>query len=97
MHIISRKALLEFGETEKQAVVPLDNWYRTAKKAVWKNLIEVQDNYPHADLVGKCTVFNIGGNKYRLITKIEYLKQAIYIKSVLTHVEYDKDSWKENC
>jgi K+-sensing histidine kinase KdpD len=58
---------------------------------------EKLNEFPQADLVGKCVVFNIGGNKYRLITKIEFLKQQIYVKFILTHKEYDKNTWKELC
>src|SRR5215210_208796 len=97
MRVISKRRLREFWETEKQAELPLDTWYRTALKAKWQNLSEVKSDYPSADLVGKCVVFNIGGNKYRLIVKIEFLLQTIYIKFVLTHKEYDKDTWKKDC
>ena len=97
MHVISRKKLREFWQTEKEAEIPLDTWYRTAKRASWKNLQEVRSVYTHADSVGNCVVFNVGGNKYRLIVKFEFLKQAVYIKFVLTHREYDKEIWKKEC
>jgi mRNA interferase HigB len=79
------------------AAEPLDNWYRRARKARWQNLADVKIDYPHADLVGTCTVFNIGGNKYRLVVKIVYRAQAIFIKHVLTHKDYDKGVWKHDC
>ncbi len=94
MRIISRKPLREFLEKEKQARIPLDNWYRIALKATWRNLAEVKTDYSSAELVGKYIIFNIGGNKYRLAVKIEFLKQSIYIKHVLTHKQYDKISFK---
>ncbi len=72
MHIVSRKKLRGFWEIEKGAKTPLDNWYRTAKRARWKNIAEVRETYPHADLVGSCAIFNIGGNKFRLITYINF-------------------------
>ena len=97
MHIISRKKLREFWQTEKEAEIPLDTWYRMAKRSSWRNLQEVRDVYSHADSVGDCVVFNIGGNKYRLVVKFEFLKQTIYIKFVLTHKEYDKKVWKKDC
>jgi len=97
MHLVSRKRLREFWKIEKEAESPLDNWYRTAKRARWKNIAEVREIYPHADLVGECVVFNVGGNKYRLIVKFEFLKQTVYIKFVLTHKEYDKEDWKRDC
>jgi mRNA interferase HigB len=57
----------------------------------------VRADYPHADAVGNCTVLNVGGNKYTLVTNINYAGQAIYIKAVLTHAEYGKGSWKNVC
>lgn len=97
MHVISRKKLREFWKTDKAAEKLLDNWYRTAKKAEWQNIVEVREKYPHADTVGKCVVFNIGANKYRLITKIFFAEQTILLRFVLTHKKYDKDEWKKDC
>jgi mRNA interferase HigB len=97
VHVITRRVLKEFAAIHKGAEKPLDSWYSVAKKARWQSIADVRVNYPHADAVDKCTVFNIGGNKYRLIVKIEYKLQTIYIKHVLTHVEYDKEDWKRDC
>jgi mRNA interferase HigB len=80
----------------RNACDALYDWYRAATKAEWKNLIEVQTIYPKAETVGNFTVFNIKGNNYRLIVDILYETQRIYIKYVLTHVEYDKDKWKND-
>lgn len=97
MHVISRKKLREFWEIEKQAETPLDNWYRTAKKENWQNIAQVRQFFPHADIFGNCVVFNIGGNKYRLITKIFFDDKTVLVRFVLTHKEYDKDEWKIDC
>ena len=97
MNVITRRRLNEFAAAHADAAEPLDNWYRVARKAKWQSLNEVQDTYPHADLVGSCTVFNIGGKKYRLIVKIVYRAQAIYVKHVLTHAEYNTERWKNDC
>lgn len=97
MHVISRKALKEFWERHPDAKAPLDRWYKTASRATWKNMAEVRLSYPHADAVGECTVFNIKGNDYRLITWIVYPLQRIYIRYVLTHADYDKGGWKGDC
>jgi mRNA interferase HigB len=94
VHVISRKALRDAVLRHADLEAPLDTWYRTAKRAEWKNITDVRKTYPHADLVGEYTVFNIKGNEYRLIVKIEYHAQAIFIREVLTHAEYDKDRWK---
>ncbi len=97
MYVISKKALREFWQEHIEAEEPFRRWFEIADRAKWHNLAEAKADCPSAESVGKCTVFNIGGNKYRLITKIEYIKQQIYIKFVLTHKEYDTDAWKEDC
>ncbi len=97
MHIITKKRLQEFWKEHPLAEKPLINWYRQVKKAKWKNLVEVRADFPHADLVGICTVFNIGGNKYRLITKIYYPAKKVLIRFVLTHREYDDKKFKDDC
>jgi mRNA interferase HigB len=104
LHIISRKTLLEAGKQHGTKVAArLDSWYRIAKRARWGSLEDVLRTYPHADgvTVGKgdqkrvYTVFNIGGNDFRLITKIFYDDETILIRHVLTHAEYDKGDWKK--
>jgi mRNA interferase HigB len=59
-------------------------------------LIEVQSVFPKAEAVGNFTIFNIKGNKYRLIMSIGYEKQLIYIKYILIYAEYDKEEWKND-
>lgn len=97
MHVISRKRLREFWTENKEAEMALDNWFRRINKFEPRNLVELQTMFPAADLVGACTVFNVGGNKYRLITYINFRIQRIYILHVLTHKEYDSDKWKKDC
>ena len=95
MHIISRKKLLEAGQRHPELNAPLDVWYRIAKKAAWKNLMEVRKQLPTADVVQEFTVFNIKGNAYRLITEINYKTGRIFLRNVLTHAEYSKGAWKK--
>ncbi len=97
MNVISLKKLRAFWSAQRDAEVPLRNWHNACRKAHWQNLDEVQTVYPHADTVGDCTVFNIGGNKYRLVVKMRYRLQRIYVTHVLTHREYNKGSWKDDC
>lgn len=97
MRIISKPILRKFWLQNPSANVPLLDWYKQSKKAEWKNLAEIRETFPHADLVGECVVFNIGGNKYRLITKINYRAKIIYVRFVLTHKEYDQEKWKNDC
>ncbi len=96
MHVISRRKLREYSQKHGDCEEALDDWYKIVCKANWVNLIDVQTAYPQAEAVSNFTVFNIKGNKYRLIVSINYEKQVIYIKYVLTHAEYDKDKWKND-
>ncbi|MBE9146233.1 type II toxin-antitoxin system HigB family toxin [Planktothrix mougeotii] len=93
MRVISRKILRDFCESHGDSCDALYDWYRVSSKAEWQNLIDVQQTYPKAEAVGNFTVFifNIKGNRYRLIVDLVYDSQRIYIKYVLTHAEYDKD------
>ena len=93
MHIISKKRLKEFWEKHSTAKPNLEQWYRVVNQATWKSLAEVKQVYPQADLVGRRTVFNIAGNNFRLIARINYQSQTVFIIAILTHAEYSK--WKE--
>jgi len=94
LHIISRKKLLEAAQKHGDLSVQLDAWYRVAKKAEWKSLMEVRRHFPSADAVEQLTVFNIKGNAYRLITEINYRTGRIFLRHVLTHAEYSKGGWR---
>lgn len=99
MHIITRKKLLEADRKHSGLGVPLDARYRTAKSAKWKSLEEVRQTYSHADgvRVGDrvYAVFNVSGNRYRVITEIFFADQTILVRHVLTHAEYDKGDWNK--
>jgi|SRR5262245_22304456 len=97
VRIISKRKLREFWENRPDAKEPLLDWYNVALKSSWQNLAEVRESFRHADPVGDCTVFNIKGNDYRLITVIKYRAQRVYALYVLTHKEYDKEKWKDDC
>lgn len=95
MHIISRKRLNDFAELYPETKTGLQHWYRVMKSNNFVSFHDIKVFFPHADQVGKLTVFNIGGNKVRLIAAIHYNSQKIYIRAVLTHSEYDKNKWRE--
>lgn len=94
------KRLREFWDGHADAEEPLRLWYSTALAADWQSLLDVRQTYPHADGVAAAsgeilTVFNVCGNKYRLIVRIRYEHQLVNVRIVLTHAEYDKGQWKE--
>ena len=95
MHVISFKRIREFFSAHRDAETSLTAWYKTTKSANWQNLAELKQVYPSADLVGRHTIFNIAGNKYRLIARIVYRSQTIFVVAVMTHKEYDSGKWKE--
>jgi len=95
VHIISFKRIKEFSSTYPNSESSLRAWYSTSKKSGWENLAQLKQTYPSADLVGRYTVFNIGGNKYRLIARIVYRSQTVFVVDILTHEEYDLGKWKE--
>ena len=95
MLIITRIRILEFGKRYPDSIEPLDRWYRIVKHSNYNSYAELRKTFPQADQVGKFMVFNIGGNKYRLIAYINYTTKRIYIRHLLTHTEYDKENWKE--
>ena len=72
----------------------MDVWYKVAKKSAWTCLNDIRNTWRDTDSVNEFTVFNIKGNHYRLITKINYKSQIVFIKHVLTHADYDKEEWK---
>jgi mRNA interferase HigB len=91
MRIIAVKTLKLFAKREKAAEQPLFAWYAEACKAKWKNHNELKEQLRNASVIGdKRVVFNIHGNKYRLIVDIEYRLQIIFIVWTGTHKAYDK-------
>ena len=93
MRIVSHRKLREFYETKgrEDARVALERWYDVAEKAAWRNLSEIKVDFPATDYVGnQHYVFNVGGNKYRLVVVVKFTIGYIYIRFVGTHAEYDK-------
>jgi mRNA interferase HigB len=95
MHVISRKRLNEFAATYPETKTALAHWYSLVKSTVFSSFADMRKLFPSADRVGKLTVFNVGGNKVRIIAAIHYNRQRIYIRAVLTHAEYDRGKWKD--
>jgi mRNA interferase HigB len=96
MRIITKTRLTDFYIEHASAKNNLRAWYKVARIATWQNLVEVRKSFPAADIIGNFTVFNISGNKYRLIVYIDYIYQTLFIRHILTHAEYDKDDWKND-
>jgi len=95
MHVISRKALQLFIRLHPDSKSALEAWFRIMRRHDFESFNALQQLFPSADMVGNLVVFNIGGNKYRLISAIHFNRKKVYIRDVLTHAEYDKERWKQ--
>lgn len=95
MRVITNRRLLDFSRSHKDALEPLQSSRKLMEFGSYKNSAEVKQVFRSADKVGDLFVFNICGNKYRLIAYLQFERQLCYIKAVLTHKEYDKDGWKK--
>ena len=91
MRIIARRTLREFWERHPDAEQPLKAWFAEASSSAWATPQEIKDQYRHASFVAdNRVIFNIGGNKYRLVVHINYGYGIVFIKFVGTHSEYDQ-------
>ena len=95
MHIITRKRLNEFANQYPDLRNALAQWYHLMKQNHFNSFAGLRSVFSSADQVGKLTVFNIGGNKARLIAAIHYNRKKVYVRAILTHKEYDEEKWKE--
>jgi len=97
MKVLGKPRLQCFWEDYPRAKKPLQNWIKIVEEANWKNWAQLKTTFNKADFIPeeeKFVVFDIGGNKYRLITIVNFAEQIVIVKEVLTHREYDKGKWK---
>ena len=94
MHIISHRRLLQAADQHKNCATALDQWYRLVKKANIHSFAELRQLFRSVDKVADLYVFNVGGNKLRIVAAIHFNRQKLYIRAVLTHSEYDQEGWK---
>jgi mRNA interferase HigB len=101
MRVISKARLKGFWEApgHEDSEGPLRAWYTHVnhRAVAWQSWGEVKADFGSASLVGSCVVFNIGGNNYRLVTRVLYPSQKVFILKVMPHKEYDRDEWKGEC
>jgi mRNA interferase HigB len=90
MRVIAKRTLRQFWEQYPDAKGPLEAWHEEALKAHWETPQQIKAQFRSASILkGGRVVFNIGGNKYRLILAVDYGRQAVYVKFVGTHRQYD--------
>ena len=101
MRVISKTRLKQFwsGPGHADAEGPLRAWHShvSSKTVAWRSWADVKAAIASASIVGSCTVFNIGGNKYRMATRILFASQKVFILKVMTHSEYDQKKWIDDC
>jgi len=95
VYVISRKALRDFWERYPHSQAPLIRWYKIIEQTDFVSFSDLRQTFPAADLVDDLVVFNIGGNKYRLIASVHFNRSKVYVRHVLTHQEYDRAEWKK--
>jgi mRNA interferase HigB len=90
VQILAKSALRRFWEIHKQAETPLKLWYAVVSDAKWANYAELKATFGTADMIGDSRViFNIGGNKYRLVARISFAYGRVMVKFIGTHKDYD--------
>lgn len=94
MHIITHRRIVAAQKAHPQCASALDQWYRLCKKAEWHNFADLRTIFPSTDKVGDVFVFDIGGNKLRLIAAIHFNTGRVFIRAILTHKEYNQGGWK---
>lgn len=100
MHIIKPRTIREYEKQHPDARASLEDWLIKVKAARWDDISDVRQTFNRADPVvlqggETVTVFNISGNKYRLITTVRYRKKKVFTLMFLTHAEYSKETWKD--
>jgi len=90
MKLISNSALRAFSKKHPQADLVLQGWRKVIEKNNFYHWAELKRAFNAVDKVGDLVVFDVGGNKYRIIAFVRFEKQIVYVKAVLTHADYDK-------
>ena len=103
--MISRRKLREFYEAKperRQHATAFEDWIKLARQARWQTFQDVKALFGQTDVAGDtkskrtATIFDIGGNKYRIVSLIDYTRQTVLITHVMDHKEYDKNDWKND-
>lgn len=97
MNVISQRGLRKLTAKHPAAEQEAANWYRIAANADWRSFADVRATFPTADMVGEVLIFNLGNNRYRLISTVFFATREIYLKALLTHKEYDRKEWTKWC
>lgn len=95
MDIVNVERLREFARRNPRARAPLVRWESVVRDSIWKSFGDVRVTFRTADYVQGKIVFDIGGNKYRLVAVVDFQGQQVIVRSVMTHAEYDRGKWNQ--
>ena len=99
MQVVGKDKLRDFWKKHNPAKSPLQRWLDITTETNWSSWPKLKMSFPSADMVktknGNFVVFNIGGNKYRLVTQIDFPGTIVIVEVVMTHPEYSKNKWKD--
>ncbi|MDQ1239963.1 MAG: mRNA interferase HigB [Thermodesulfobacteriota bacterium] len=94
MRVISKKPLRDFWERHPESKSVLEAWFKNATQVRASSFAELRQTFASADYVDGITVFNVGGNRYRIAAVVHYEKQRLYVRKVMTHSEYNRNDWR---
>jgi mRNA interferase HigB len=102
VRIISERRIRDFWEAADGAEAAkrekaMREWIVVVKNAEWRNFADIRQTFNHSDAFGKCVIFDVGGNKYRIIAKAAFGIKVLFIRFVVTHAEYDDKKWQADC
>ena len=100
VRIITWRPLREFGRRWPAAATPLREWLKITERATWRSLADVKATFGQTDLAKVTSgqtvcIFDIGGNKFRMVAFVSYAKAKVYVLRIMTHKEYDRKRWKD--
>lgn len=93
LNVINKPNLVRLAQRYPATASHVEAWYRAARRAEWRELHEVRKEFPSADQVGNVLIFNVLGGSYRLIVRVSWASQRVFVKALLTHKEYDRKEW----
>ncbi|MBK5967474.1 mRNA interferase HigB [Thiorhodovibrio litoralis] len=94
MRVISKKPLRDFWQRHPEARPALEDWFRKASAVQAHSFAQLRETFGSADYVDGFTIFDVGGNRYRIAAVVHYDGQRLYVRQVMTHAEYDRNHWR---
>lgn len=95
MRVISKRPLREFWTLHPESRPLFEDWFRKASRVEASSFPTLRQTFGSADYVDGYTIFDVGGNRYRIAAVIHYDKRRLYIRQVMTHAEYDRNTWRK--